>query len=379
VQLSAISKPGVPAAVLLAALSCSSTDDTAGRGGRERPIDVQPAGPATAADEGSARIPSGPAGEEAGAPVLIPRGLPVRARRTPACDVPLSASRPRQADGTADRQTGDPADDPVMAEVARATGAQFACVDEGPYRVIVEGTPARASSVVARTIRPVREALAKQYFEKGPRPVVRLILFMRDDTYRAGAEALSGEEPDTPFGYYSSHLRAVIMNLATGGGTLVHEMVHTFVEEDFPDCPAWLNEGLGSLYEQCSVKPDRLVGLTNWRLPALREALASDERRGPARPGVLARLVGTTSDEFYAEDSGLHYAVARYLCYDLQERGLLERFYRQYRADVTKAAAEGDLPAEVASGRRALERALGETLDRYEFGWRARTMDLEFR
>ena len=351
--LLAISKPGVFIVILLAALSCSSSDDTAGRGGRDRPM-----APFVAPDEVPARIPSEPVDAEAGTPAPVPRGLPVRARRT---------------------QTGDPADDPVMAEVARVTGVRFSCVDEGPYRVIVEGPPARASSVVARTIRPVREALAKQYFEKGPRPAVRLILFMHDDTYRAGAEALSGEEPDTPFGYYSSHLRAVIMNLATGGGTLVHEMVHTFVEEDFADCPAWLNEGLGSLYEQCSVKPDRLVGLTNWRLPALKEALVRDERAGPARPGVLARVVGTTADGFYGANSGLNYAVARYLCYDLQERGLLERFYREFRADVTKAAAEGDVPAEAASGRSALERVLGETLDQYESGWRERTMKLEFR
>ena len=40
------------------------------------------------------------------------------------------------------------------------------------------------------------------------------------------------------------------MNIATGGGTLVHEIVHPFVEANFPGCPTWFNEGLGSLYEQ---------------------------------------------------------------------------------------------------------------------------------
>ena len=42
-----------------------------------------------------------------------------------------------------------------------------------------------------------------------------------------------------------------IMNIATGGGTLVHEIVHPYVEANFPGCPAWFNEGLGSLYEAC--------------------------------------------------------------------------------------------------------------------------------
>ena len=40
------------------------------------------------------------------------------------------------------------------------------------------------------------------------------------------------------------------MNISTGGGTLVHEIVHPFVAANFPNCPAWFNEGLGSLYEQ---------------------------------------------------------------------------------------------------------------------------------
>ena len=31
---------------------------------------------------------------------------------------------------------------------------------------------------------------------------------------------------------------------------LVHEMVHPFMDADFPACPAWFNEGLASLYEQ---------------------------------------------------------------------------------------------------------------------------------
>ena len=209
--------------------------------------------------------------------------------------------------------------------------------------------------------------------------MVRLVLFMHPDTFKAGAAALSGEEPDTPFGYYSSELRAVIMNLATGGGTLVHEMVHTFVEEDFPGCPAWLNEGLGSLYEQCRIAPDRLLGLTNWRLPALREALERDGTTGPARAGLLARVVATSTWDFYEADSGLNYAAARYLCYDLQERGLLERFYKEFRADVKKTAAAGDVPADIASGRRTLERVLGQTLEEYEPPWRERTMRLRFR
>ena len=70
------------------------------------------------------------------------------------------------------------------------------------------------------------------------------------------------------------------MNIATGGGTLVHELVHPYVEADFPGAPPWLNEGLGSLFEQSDERDGYIVGLTNWRLPAPRTTL-------PGRPHVL--------------------------------------------------------------------------------------------
>jgi len=36
--------------------------------------------------------------------------------------------------------------------------------------------------------------------------------------------------------------------------------------------------------------------------------------------------------DFYNDDRGTHYAQARYLCYYLQQRGLLVKFYRQFHA-----------------------------------------------
>ena len=38
--------------------------------------------------------------------------------------------------------------------------------------------------------------------------------------------------------------------LATGGGTLSHELTHALMEADFPNAPGWISEGLASLHEQ---------------------------------------------------------------------------------------------------------------------------------
>ena len=256
----------------------------------------------------------------------------------------------------------DPALDEVMLKLMRSTRRSFAALDVGGYRLVVEGTEERARAVAARTVRPVATSLSKQFFDKQPRRGVRIVLFSSDGTYRKGAKALTGDRPDTPFGFYSSETSAVIMNLATGGGTLVHEMVHTFTETDFPAMPAWFNEGLASLYEQCRILPGKLVGLTNWRLPDLQDRL-----RGGGR-GLLTKVIATSSDEFYGRGSGSNYAVARYLCYDLQEKGLLERFYKDFRRDHEKDP----------TGKKTLERILGERLDVYEPGWIRRTLALRF-
>ena len=39
------------------------------------------------------------------------------------------------------------------------------------------------------------------------------------------------------------------MNSATALGTLSHELVHPYMETNFPNVPSWFNEGLASLYE----------------------------------------------------------------------------------------------------------------------------------
>jgi hypothetical protein len=59
------------------------------------------------------------------------------------------------------------------------------------------------------------------------------------------------------------------MNIQTGGGTLVHEIVLPFMEANFPQCPPWFNEGLGSLYEASSERDGEIIGLLNWRLKGL--------------------------------------------------------------------------------------------------------------
>ena len=138
----------------------------------------------------------------------------------------------------------------VMALKKRLPGNRFTIAIAKPF-VVIGDEPARMVRLRAKeTVKWAANALKKGFFKKDPAHVLDVWLFKDAASYQRNARKLFGSKPDTPFGYYSAHDRALVMNIDTGGGTLVHEIVHPFMEANFPNCPPWFNEGLGSLYEQ---------------------------------------------------------------------------------------------------------------------------------
>jgi len=130
----------------------------------------------------------------------------------------------------------------------------FTIVLQRPFVVIGDE---RASTVRYRAERTVKwfvGRIGRMYFKKEPPKIYDVWLFKDDKSYRKHAEEFFGDKPDTPYGYCSDKHGALVMNIVTGGGTLCHKIVHAYVASNFPDCPAWFNEGLASLYEQCGAR-----------------------------------------------------------------------------------------------------------------------------
>jgi hypothetical protein len=143
--------------------------------------------------------------------------------------------------------------------------------------------------------------------------------------------------------------REVVVNAGPGVSTLTHELVHAIMQADFPDAPAWLNEGLGALFERpVFAGPGEIHGAKNWRYPGLVAALASDARRSQVS---LEALFGMNDAQFHEGDEDLHYAMARYTCQWLDARGELWAFYAAWRDGVL----------EDPSGRHTFERVVGMT------------------
>jgi len=255
-----------------------------------------------------------------------------------------AAEGPREADFAAH----------VRALEGRAP-AGFTVVVSRPFVVIGDEPAGMVRRRAERTVGWATRHLKALYFEKDPAEILDVWLFKDDVSYRKHAKELFGDRPSTPFGYFSHAHGALVMNIGTGGGTLVHEMVHAFMGPNFPECPAWFNEGLASLYEQCGEEGGRICGRTNWRLAGLQEAIRD------GRVPSFEKLTGTTSHEFYHLDKGTNYAQARYLCYWLQEEGLLVEYYRSFRA-----AAKEDPTGYATLGRVTGERDMAAFKTRWE-------------
>ena len=250
--------------------------------------------------------------------------------------------------------------DKVLGEMREELGAGFHFRKVRCFVAASDAPAARFARICEHTLGGCYDAYQKQFFKTKPTNVYRVYLFKDAASYRLHAAKLFGRAPDTPFGYYAHHRRALVMNIGTGTGTLVHEMFHALVEPDFPDIPLWANEGIASLFEQCRITENGLVGLVNWRLPIVQRAI---------RAGKLASLrkIMTMTDAEFRRSPGGNYAAARYFMMYLQEKGVLEKFYKKFR----------DGFKDDATGVRFAEELLGGKLEEVEPVWRKWVMALK--
>ena len=230
-----------------------------------------------------------------------------------------------------------------------------------PFVVAGDMSQRRLEACARQSVVNPAHSMWASYFNKKPDKVITVLLFTGDKSYRSWAKKLFNDDRLPHFGYYRPTDRTLVMNISTGTGTLVHELTHALIVYHFPDVPDWFNEGLASLHEQCTVGPKKITGLTNWRLPALQTAI----KAGTLRP--LRDLV--TKRDFYGRQQGLNYAQARYFCMYMQKLGLLQKFYKHFRANHTGRDADV----------KAIEHIFGKKLPEIEKAYISWVKTLRFR
>jgi len=242
----------------------------------------------------------------------------------------------------------------VAALKKKLPSPEFSLVIQRPFVVVGDEPPKVVQQHAEETIKWAVDRLKQDFFKNDPKEILDIWLFKDAVSYEKNTRLVFGDAPTTPYGYYSSKDKALIMNIGTGGGTLVHEIVHPFMEANFPACPPWLNEGLGSLYEQCGEIDGHIHGFTNWRLPGLQQAI----KAGKVPP--FKTLTAMDSNAFYSDGKGTNYAQSRYLCYYLQEKAVLVKFYQEFYTH----------RQEDPTGFKTLQRVLGQTdMDLFKKNW----------
>ncbi len=178
-----------------------------------------------------------------------------------------------------------------------------------------------------KTIVPAVRAMKACYFQERPTQPITVLLFRSERSYSHYSQKLFGEADISQYGYYKPNSRTLLVNIATGDGTLLHELTHALIDFDFPNAPDWLNEGLASLHEQCRFRGGAggpwIEGTVNWRLKGLQQVIRQQRLRS------LASLVEERN--FRGSFEGTNYAQARYFCLYMQQKGLLEEFFAAFR------------------------------------------------
>ncbi len=115
-------------------------------------------------------------------------------------------------------------------------------------------------------------------------------------------------------------------------GTIYHELFHLFVRADVGDIPAWLDEGIASLYETSSWKGDSLLGdVANWRTMVVRQFLRTSPNRS------LEYIINKNWEGFSINpnndlcDLTVNYAYSKHFAIFLQEKNLLSKMLAAFR------------------------------------------------
>lgn len=206
-------------------------------------------------------------------------------------------------------------------------GREWAVIVHEPFVVCGDLSAEELDQYYHQTIFPTARALESCYFNEAPRHPITLLLCSSDERFRNCNLLLDDQERSQYSGLYLRKQRRVIVNLASGEGTIAHELTHALAHADFPSMPEWFDEGLASLHEECEFASDgmQLIGIENWRVGTALEAL---------HRGELRLLEDVTSKRFgSAERAAVDYAHVRSLCLYLQKRMLLKSFYYLCRAN----------------------------------------------
>ncbi len=216
--------------------------------------------------------------------------------------------------------------------IRRRSSGQLNTIVRSPFIVAGDLPVEELARLHDSTLRPAAEALWRNFFQTRPNEPVQVFLFGTDASYQAHSQRMFSQQPQSIYGYYKPAKRAVVVSVAAGTGTLIHELTHALIDFDHANVPLWFNEGLASLFEESEIEMiDGEVALRpklNWRLPILQNAIQEGQLDS------IGSLI--QADRMRGANEAVNYAQARYFCLWLHQKQLLRRYYQLLRSSGTE-------------------------------------------
>jgi hypothetical protein len=213
--------------------------------------------------------------------------------------------------------------------------AVLATVSGQRARIDVEGevTKKHAKQVTA-LVEAIVADVERRFTQpaKQPDEHVKLLVYSDPDRYQTEAAKLGPVISD--WGFYMPAKRTAIANVGASIGNLRHELVHPLLGDDYPTIPAWLNEGIASLYGSAKLGKHGFTFLVNYRLRDLQKALKADTLPS------LAELASTTYFDLHGDRAMMYYAYSRYVLLYADKQGKLSKLYAELRAAPLKDHAK---------------------------------------
>lgn len=255
----------------------------------------------------------------------------------------------------------DGAVDKNIERYKKRLGDEYRYIKDEDYKLaVISNVSQQRLDGLISALRAYAECHWKDFFRNKPSYYITVLIPTDFQEYSEKFGGRSGAA-----GFYNPGSKTLTVNLATGGGTMIHEFTHALHYADMEGLgqrhPIWVVEGFGSLYEQCTRRGESGFGLLNWRLPILKRAIAG-QSCFPLKDFI------SSSGRYFRQDQSLSYAIARYVFYFLQEKKLLRRWYAKYRENY-----ESD-----RTGLETLEELYGKSIEEFEKDWLEFLKPLEY-
>ncbi|MCC6866585.1 MAG: hypothetical protein IT280_10545 [Ignavibacteria bacterium] len=181
--------------------------------------------------------------------------------------------------------------------------------------------------LIDNDIRNTIDAMKNNYVNKLPVNVTPVYLFKDFNTYKNFVlKNYDIPESDiSPYGFFKISKNVIVIRYVSWKGSIKHELTHKFLKADFPDAPSWFEEGLAAMNEKSTFSNGNLIADYSMRMLAIQRALKDNSYTG------LEYLMKTNDDELYSKRASFYYAQSRYLLMYLQQMGILEKYYKEFR------------------------------------------------